>query len=378
MHNASDTMMIIPREQHMVRFYVRLHDSGFERHQHDTAIFNEILARIRKILAPYRLDFGICDWWSSYRISQKLATNFSDSSHRVFLAGDAVHTHSSKAGQGMNVSIQNAWNLGWKLAAVVKRQASPDLLRTYEVERRPVAQRLLSFDKKVLGCFRSFCHESNGHGKKKTLEATTDEEHSSASGIEVTYAGLGPRSALDILSSPEMAPGVKLGRRIGDLNVVRHADGFLQPSHRIFPADGRWRAIVFSGDITQVKQTNRLEHVAAALTKRKTILPEPLALGVRAECDAILIHASSREEVNFMDVPLMFRPWRKSLGWDYEKVFVDHPGYQVISIFRCTRDWGSPRLRAVSLSCGPISMCLLLVHSRSYSDLFKHPKHHKF
>lgn len=317
--------MIIPREQHMVRFYARLHDSGFERHQHDTALFNEIPSRIRKIFLPYRLDFDICDWWSSYRISQKLATNFSDSSHRVFLAGDAIHTHSPKAGQGMNVRFQDAWNLGWKLVAVVKGQAGPDLLRTYEIERRPVAQRLLSFDKKVLGCFRSICHESSGHGKR-SLEAATYEEHSSASGIKVTYAGLGPKSAF---TSSEMAPGVRLGYRIGDFNVVRHADGFLQSIHGILPANGRWRAIVFSGDITQVKQKTRLDHVGAALTERGTLLPEPLTLGVRAEYDAILIHASPREEVNFMDVPLVFRPWRSSLGWDYEKVFVDHHGYQV-------------------------------------------------
>ncbi|KAK5701263.1 hypothetical protein LTS12_028397, partial [Elasticomyces elasticus] len=181
--SASNTIMIIPREGHMVRFYVRLHDLEPDSHK-ASPLFNQILAQIRTVLAPYTLDFDVCDWWSSYQIRQQLATAFSDPLHRVFLAGDAIHKHSPKAGQGLNVSIQDAWNLGWKLAAVIKGQAGSALLRTYEIERRPVAQRLLSFDKKMLGCFQSFsvCRESNGHGND-SLEAAIEEEHSSASGI---------------------------------------------------------------------------------------------------------------------------------------------------------------------------------------------------
>lgn len=310
----------------MVRFYVRLHDLEPDSHK-ASPLFNQILAQIRTVLAPYTLDFDVCDWWSSYRIRQQLATAFSDPLHRVFLAGDAIHKHSPKAGQGLNVSIQDAWNLGWKLAAVIKGQAGSALLRTYEIERRPVAQRLLSFDKKMLGCFQSFsvCRESNGHGND-SLEAAIEEEHSSASGIEVTYAGLGPRSISDTHSSSAVAPGIKLGHRIGDFNVVRHADGFVQSFHRILPANGRWRALVFPGDISQEEQRRRLDGVGDMLASRKIL---PLTLELRAECEAILIHASPREDVEILDVPAVFRPRHKSRGWDYDKVFVDDPGYPV-------------------------------------------------
>ena len=66
---------------------------------------------------------------------------------RVFIAGDACHTHSAKAGQGMNVSMADAWNLGWKLAAVLRGTARPELLHTYSEERQAVAQELIDFDR---------------------------------------------------------------------------------------------------------------------------------------------------------------------------------------------------------------------------------------
>ena len=65
----------------------------------------------------------------------------------MFIAGDACHTHSAKAGQGMNVSMADAWNLGWKLAAVLRGTARPELLHTYSAERQAVAQELIDFDR---------------------------------------------------------------------------------------------------------------------------------------------------------------------------------------------------------------------------------------
>ena len=74
-----------------------------------------------------------------------MGTNF-DAHRRVFLAGDAVHTHSPKAGQGMNVSMQDTYNLGWKIALVAKGIAKRSILSTYQSERRRVAQDLIDFD----------------------------------------------------------------------------------------------------------------------------------------------------------------------------------------------------------------------------------------
>ena len=72
---------------------------------------------------------------------------------RVFIAGDACHTHSAKAGQGMNVSMQDTFNLGWKLAAVLRGTSSPTLLHTYSAERQAIAKQLIDFDREFARMF---------------------------------------------------------------------------------------------------------------------------------------------------------------------------------------------------------------------------------
>lgn len=87
------------------------------------------------------LEFKACSWFSTYRIAHRAADKFRDK--RCFLLGDAAHIHSPMGGQGMNTGLQDAYNLAWKLAMVIKGKASEKLLDTYEAERLPVAQRLL-------------------------------------------------------------------------------------------------------------------------------------------------------------------------------------------------------------------------------------------
>jgi 2-polyprenyl-6-methoxyphenol hydroxylase-like FAD-dependent oxidoreductase len=82
--------------------------------------------------------------WSTYfRIHHRHATHYRRG--RAFLAGDAAHIHSPAGAQGMNTGIQEAWNLGWKLALVVAGDAPEDLLDTYETERMPVGRYVLRF-----------------------------------------------------------------------------------------------------------------------------------------------------------------------------------------------------------------------------------------
>jgi 2-polyprenyl-6-methoxyphenol hydroxylase-like FAD-dependent oxidoreductase len=87
------------------------------------------------------LSFAGCSWFSTYRISHRAAARFRD--RRCFLLGDAAHIHSPVGAQGMNTGLQDAYNLGWKLALVTAGRADSALLDSYEAERVPVAQRLL-------------------------------------------------------------------------------------------------------------------------------------------------------------------------------------------------------------------------------------------
>ncbi len=82
------------------------------------------------------------NWASSYRIHRRMTEEFCKG--RFFLAGDAAHIHSPAGGQGMNTGIQDAWNLAWKLALVVRGEASEMLLESYEPERVPVARTILN------------------------------------------------------------------------------------------------------------------------------------------------------------------------------------------------------------------------------------------
>lgn len=87
------------------------------------------------------LSFKGCSWFSTYRIHHRRAARFRD--RRCFVLGDAAHIHSPMGAQGMNTGLQDAYNLGWKLALVIQHRANAALLDSYEAERLPVAQRLL-------------------------------------------------------------------------------------------------------------------------------------------------------------------------------------------------------------------------------------------
>ncbi|MFI7411304.1 FAD-dependent oxidoreductase [Streptomyces sp. NPDC049627] len=93
----------------------------------------------RSHLAPE--DVTEVRWASDFRPRAALADRFRDG--RVFLAGDAAHVHSPAGGQGLNTSVQDAYNLGWKLGAVLREGADAALLDTYEEERRPIAADML-------------------------------------------------------------------------------------------------------------------------------------------------------------------------------------------------------------------------------------------
>ena len=82
------------------------------------------------------------NWASSYRIHRRMTDDFRVG--RVFLAGDAAHIHSPAGGQGMNTGIQDAWNLAWKLALVVRGEANEGLLDSYDPERVPIARTILN------------------------------------------------------------------------------------------------------------------------------------------------------------------------------------------------------------------------------------------
>ena len=151
------SILIIPREGgYLVRIYVELDKlNADERVSSRNITIDRLIAAVQRIIRPYTIEVKEVAWWSVYDIGQRLCDKFDDVPDeevasrvpRVFIAGDACHTHSPKAGQGMNVSMQDAFNLGWKLAAVLRGRCAPTLLHTYSAERQAIAKELIDFDR---------------------------------------------------------------------------------------------------------------------------------------------------------------------------------------------------------------------------------------
>jgi 2-polyprenyl-6-methoxyphenol hydroxylase-like FAD-dependent oxidoreductase len=112
-----------------------------ELRDRDNVTFDDVVPSILPEIGA-GLSFSACHWFSTYRIQHRCAERFRVG--RCFILGDAAHVHSPAGGQGMNTGLQDAYNLGWKLALVVSGRASDSLLDTFETERMPVAHRLLN------------------------------------------------------------------------------------------------------------------------------------------------------------------------------------------------------------------------------------------
>ncbi|MEU6172356.1 FAD-dependent monooxygenase [Streptantibioticus parmotrematis] len=140
------------------------------------------LELFRRIFAARAAVPGVeiqdAEWLSLYRINVVLADHYRTG--RIFLAGDAAHIHSPAGGQGMNTGIQDAYNLGWKLAALLDG-ADPALLDTYEHERRPVARAVLDDSTARLGQVMRATGANDGTSAQRGL---TDEH---TTGLRVAY-----------------------------------------------------------------------------------------------------------------------------------------------------------------------------------------------
>ncbi|KAI1129955.1 FAD binding domain-containing protein [Nemania abortiva] len=136
------SVLIIPRERNMTRIYIEIKTTSSAKDLDQEFVMEQA----RLILAPYQVKWRSVEWFGNYQVTQRVAARFSDPRLRAFIAGDASHTHSPKAAQGMNTSMHDSWNLGWKMNLAVRGLAKPELLESYEVERMKVAHDLINFD----------------------------------------------------------------------------------------------------------------------------------------------------------------------------------------------------------------------------------------
>jgi len=314
-----------------VRLYVDLGEiDPANRDAFKTITQEQVIETAQRVLRPYTLDVRSVAWFAVYQVGQRVTDRFDDvppqeaglRNPRVFIAGDACHTHSAKAGQGMNVSMQDAYNLGWKLAAVLEGKAKPDLLRTYTMERQAIAQGLIDFDKewsKIMASPPKVPGRPDlGGVDPAELQAYFVRSGRYTAGVGTHYP---PATYLTAPAThQERAKGLTIGMRFHSGPVVRLADAKPMQLAHAARADGAWRLYAFadeSGDALR-SLMRWLAESDRSPVRRFT----PPGADVDSVIDVRAIFQQGHRDLRVEDLPPLLLPRKGKFGLiDYEKAF---------------------------------------------------------
>jgi len=252
-------VMTIPREGgYLCRFYVELDLLDKDKRAADVKLTEkDLIAKAQKVFHPYKLDVKEVAWWSVYEVGQRIAERFDnrplgsteDIIPRAFVAGDACHTHSPKGGWGLNTSLPDTFNLGWKLAAVLQGRSDAKLLHTYGTERRKVAQQLIDADRELskIVATRPSAGDDSEQAKIDTakIESFMKRQSGFVAGTSIEYF---PSYICTGQDNQHLATGFNIGQRFHSAEATRVSDGRSQHLGHLVKADGRWRLFVFGDD----------------------------------------------------------------------------------------------------------------------------------
>jgi phenol 2-monooxygenase len=325
-------ILLIPREGgYLVRLYVDLGEidpdnrDAFRSHTQAT-----VIAAAQRVLRPYTLDVKSVVWFALYQVGQRVTDRFDDVPAdqtdtrlaRVFIAGDACHTHSAKAGQGMNVSMQDAFNLGWKLAAVLNGQAGPELLRTYSRERQSVAQELIDFDmewsKIMASPPKDPARPDLGGVDPQELQAYFVKSGRYTAGVATRYA---PTTVLTAQPAHQgLAKGFSIGMRFHSAPVIRLADA--KPMHlgHAARADGAWRIYAFAD--ASGRQLRELADFLMESARSPVRRFTPAGVDIDSVIDVRAVFQQGHRDLKLGELPSLLLPHKGRFGLiDYEKVY---------------------------------------------------------
>ena len=324
-------LMVLPREGgHLVRLYVELDALGEDERAADRGMDERhIIDKAQRIFAPFSLQVKEVVWWSIYEIGHRLTDTFDDvpageaarRNPRVMLAGDACHTHSPKAGQGMNVSMGDTFNLGWKLISVLTGRADPALLHSYSSERQAAAKGLVDFDHQWARVVGARGEDDSTDGLPRVARAFIDNLPFTC-GLTIQYE---PSALIGAATYQRLATGFDIGKRFHSAPVVRLADAKPMQLGNTIDADARFRLFIFA-QANDAGSPGRgvatlcdwLVNDPASPLRRHTAPGEDL--------DAVIdIRAVFQQHVHTLDftaMPTLLHPALGRYGLcDYEKVF---------------------------------------------------------
>ena len=326
---SEGSALIIPREGgYLFRIYIELNKLNKNARVSSLNLTSEqLVAAAQRILKPYTFDVKEVVWWSAYEIGQRLCDRFDDVSGserqpRVFIAGDACHTHSPKAGQGMNVSMQDSFNLGWKLAAVLRGIASPSILHSYSRERQTVAQELIDFDREWAKMFSAPPKDPtrpDGEGVDPAeFQRYFVRQLRFTAGVETQYH---PSILSGAASHQALATGFPIGRRFHSAPVICLADAKLMQLGHCVRADGRWRLFAFA----DAEEAPRLRALCDFLRhdERSPILSHtPAEWDIDSVIDVRAVFQQGHRDLAIETAPSLLLPRKGRYGLiDYEKMF---------------------------------------------------------
>jgi phenol 2-monooxygenase len=347
-------LLIIPREGgYLVRLYIELDAVNDREMLENRSVTPEKLAAVAdRVLHPYTLEIKDVGWWSVYEIGQRLCDKFDDVPAdevdtrlpRVFIAGDACHTHSAKAGQGMNVSMADAWNLGWKLGAVLRGTARPELLHTYSAERQVIAQELIDFDREFARMFSAPPKDTGDEGDG--VDPAEFQRYFAAQGRFT--AGVATRYAPSLITATSehqhLADGFPVGMRFHSAPVLRLADA--KPLHlgHVARADGAWRLYIFADRHDPAGPDSRAGALCDFLASEKS--PLTRYTSDAADPDSVIdvraVFQQGHRDLAVETLPPVLLPRKGRFGLiDYEKAFCpDRKAGDVFDLRGVDRDAG--------------------------------------
>jgi phenol 2-monooxygenase (NADPH) len=330
-------VLILPREGgYVFRMYVELDKLRPDEKAAQRKFTQEnMIAAANRIIRPYSIEVKEVVWWSIYDIGHSITNRFDDvpegedRNPRIFTAGDACHTHSPKAGQGMNVSMQDTFNLGWKLVHVLQGRADASLLRSYSKERLTEARRLVETDHEWARVMSAPTTQAERDGTeepriirqfKQNLEFT--------GGIAVKYD---PSTLFGGGAHQALATGETIGRRFHSAPVVRLSDAKQMQLGHAAEADARWRIYAFAAATDSSNPGSSVHRLADWLESNPR---SPIVKHTRKgeDIDAVIdfraVFQQTFDQLAYENMPALLKPKTGKLGLqDHEKVFcVDHKG----------------------------------------------------
>ena len=327
-------VMTIPREGgYLVRMYVELEllDKG-QRAADIQLTEKDIIAKMQLIFSPYTVSVKEVAWWSIYEVGQRVADRFDDRPlnnaenliPRGFVAGDACHTHSPKGGWGLNTSLPDTFNLGWKLAAVLQGKSHPKLLQTYSPERRKVAQQLIEADKQLSKLVATSPTAKQSEQQIKTditdIEKFMARQNGFVAGTAIEYF---PSYICTGQENQTLATGFNIGQRFHSAEAIRVSDGRCQHLGHLNKADGRWRLFIFGSDQNPTDSTSdsaQLIHFLAKSESSPVIKYTPEGTDIDSVIDVYGVF--QQQDLAIEEIPGFLWPAKGKYGLnDYEKVF---------------------------------------------------------